>query len=95
MKRMIKKIIMFTTIFCAVFSFYQGIGYIEHSYTLECEICTVEKNYFEVVNHNGECYSFYADENKYKENQKVKVTFYDNNTTNIYDDEIVKVKSIS
>lgn len=94
MKKVIKKIIIFVIGFVAVFSFYQGIGYTEHSYTLECEICTVEKDYFEVVNHNGECFSFYANENDFSKNEKVKVTFFDNITATVKDDIIVKVKKI-
>lgn len=75
---------------------FYGACWYECHYTRDCVITNVNSidNSIVVRDSNGECWSFYADNNEFYEvGNIVRVVFFTNHTdTDKYDDEIVSVK---
>lgn len=84
------------TVVAIIFLGLAGIagGYETH-YKMNCEVVKIENNICYVEDERGECYGFEQKKDSYEVGDKLKVTFFTNCTdSNIYDDEIEKVKKV-
>lgn len=82
-----KKIIIAVVIIAGLL----GLNYYEHHYNKEANVIAIkEDNEVIIKDKQGFVWSFYGD--GYEVGQEVKAIFFDNTTTSITDDEIVRVK---
>ncbi len=84
---MIKKITIALTIITIILL----LNYTEHHYTREVTVIEVNNQEVTVEDSRGHQWVFFGED--YTVDQEVTVVMYDNTTTKITDDEIVRVKS--
>ena len=83
---MLKKIIIATVIIIGLLT----LNYTEHHYTREVTVREVSNQEVTVEDKQGHLWTFIGDD--YTVDQEITVVMYDNTTTKITDDEIVRVK---
>lgn len=74
----------------AIIGILLGMNYYEHHYNKEVSVIAIHNQEVIVKDKQGCVWSFYGD--GYEVGQELKATFFDNTTTQINDDEIIKIK---
>lgn len=92
MKKMIKDFFAGLMVLVFLFGAMGWAGYIETTYDMVGTVWEKVDGNWLIEDSRGEIWGYHAD-NLHK-GDEVKITFFDNHTHRIYDDEIVKVKII-
>ena len=92
MKKIFKDIITAILIIIASLAVMGWGGYLESTYDMVGTVEKADNGSWLIEDSRGHIWEYESD--KLHEGQNVKITFFDNHTHKIYDDEIVKVKAL-
>lgn len=88
--RMIKDIVCGVLIMVITLGMMGWAGYMETTYDLQGTVVECHANMVTVEDTRGHLWEYETE--KVSKGDNVKITFFDNHTHRIYDDEIVKIK---
>lgn len=88
--RMIKNAVCGLLLMITIFGMAGWAGYMETTYDLQGTVVECNANMVTIEDARGNLWEYEID--KVSKGDNIKITFFDNHTHKMYDDEIVKVK---